>query len=82
MELARLWSIILNFKQYKIIKRIEEKKVSSLYCCYSLNLRDFLYKNGVKYELCALNPNSKNMFWVYIRNEKLNRLLDEWSNNK
>ena len=53
-----------------------------LFCCYSLNLRDFLYKHGVKYELCALNPNSKNMFWVYFRTEKLNILLDKWSANK
>ena len=53
-----------------------------LYCCYSLNLRDFLYKNGLKYKLAALNPNSKNLFWVYVKDEKLNKLLDEWSNNK
>lgn len=50
-----------------------------LFCCYSLNLRDFLSQHGVRYELCALNPNSKNMFWVYIRTDKLNKLLDEWS---
>lgn len=50
-----------------------------LYCCYSINLRKFLQDNGVKYELCALNPNSKSMFWVYIRDEKLNMLLNEWS---
>lgn len=50
-----------------------------LYCCYSINLRDFLYKNGIKYELCALNPNNQNMFWVYIRNERLNELLSQWS---
>ena len=65
-----------------MIKRSEEKNMGRLYCCYSLNLRDFLYKHGVKYELCALNPNSNNMFWVYIRNEKLNELLNEWSANK
>lgn len=53
-----------------------------LYCCYSVDLRDFLYKNGVKYELCALNPNSKNMFWVYFRTEELDRLLTQWSKNK
>lgn len=53
-----------------------------LYCCYSLNQRNFLKENGLKYELVALNPNSKNMFWVYIRNEKLNKLLDEWSLNR
>ena len=53
-----------------------------LYCCYSVDLRDFLYKHGVKYELCALNPNSKNMFWVYFRTDKLDEILDEWSSSK
>lgn len=56
--------------------------MNRLYCCYSLNLRNFLYENGIKYELCALNPNSKNMFWIYIRTERLNKLLDEWSAEK
>lgn len=50
-----------------------------LYCCYSVDLRDFLYKNGVKYEICALNPNSKNMFWVYFRTDELDKLLTQWS---
>ena len=66
-------------------RRIKKRRVeimNRLFCCYSLNLRDFLYKHGVKYELCALNPNSKKMFWVYFRTEKLNTLLDEWSANK
>ena len=53
-----------------------------LYCCYSLNLREFLYKNGLRYKLAALNPNSKSLFWVYVKNEKLDRLLNEWSANK
>jgi hypothetical protein len=53
-----------------------------LYCCYSLNLREFLYKNGMRYKLAALNPNSKSLFWVYVKDEKLDRLLNEWSTNK
>lgn len=53
-----------------------------LYCCYSLNLREFLYKNGMRYKLAALNPNSKSLFWVYVKDEKLDRLLNEWSMNK
>jgi hypothetical protein len=53
-----------------------------LYCCYSLNLREFLYNNGVRYKLAALNPNSKSLFWVYVKTEKLDRLLNEWSENK
>lgn len=50
-----------------------------LYCCYSINLRDYLRENGLRYKLAALNPNSKNLFWVYVKNEKLNGLLKKWS---
>jgi hypothetical protein len=53
-----------------------------LYCCYSLNLREFLYKNGLRYKLAALNPNSKSLFWVYVKDGKLDKLLNEWSANK
>lgn len=53
-----------------------------LYCCYSLNLREFLYNNGVRYKLAALNPNSKSLFWVYVKDEKLDKLLSDWSANK
>lgn len=53
-----------------------------LYCCYSLNLREFLFKNGMRYKLAALNPNSKSLFWVYVKDEKLDKLLNEWSANK
>lgn len=53
-----------------------------LYCCYSLNLRNYLYENGMRYKLAALNPNSKRLFWVYIKGEKLDKLLNNWSANK
>lgn len=56
--------------------------MSSLYCCYSINLRSFLTENNVKYEICALNPNNNQMFWVYIRNEKLDELLTKWSSTR
>ena len=52
---------------------------SKLYCCYSMNLRNFLNSNGLRYELAALNPNSKKLFWVYIRSDKLDKLLNQWS---
>ena len=57
-------------------------KNTELYCCYSLNLREFLYNNGVRYKLAALIPNSKSLFWVYVKDEKLDKLLSEWSSNK
>lgn len=53
-----------------------------LYCCYSLPLRNFLYNNGLRYKLAALNPNSNKLFWVYIKNETLNELLNKWTANK
>lgn len=56
--------------------------IVKLYCCYSLPLRKYLYENGLEYELAALNPNSKSLFWVYVKNEKLDKLLNEWSANK
>lgn len=50
-----------------------------LYRCYSLPPRNFLYKNGLRYKLAALDPNSKKLFWGYVKDEKLNTLLNEWS---
>ena len=51
-----------------------------LYCCYSLNLRNFFTKNGVEYKLAALNPNTHKLFWVYVKDKNLDKLLNEWSN--
>lgn len=56
--------------------------MGKLYCCYSVDLRNFLKNNNVMYEICGLNPNNHQMFWVYIRDEKLNELLTEWPNTK
>lgn len=53
-----------------------------LYYCYSLPLRNYLYENGLRYKLAALNPNSKKLFWVYVKNEKLDNLLNGWTANK
>lgn len=60
---------------------IKNKDVE-LYCCYSLNLRNYLFDNGMRYKLAALNPNSKSLFWIYVKNEKLDQLLNKWSANK
>lgn len=71
---------------YNLIEKVNRKKEISLnvdlYCCYSLALRNYLRDSGVSYKLCALNPNSKQRFWVYVKDEKLNDLLDRWSANK
>lgn len=51
----------------------------SLYCCYSVDVRNFLKSNDVRYKIVAENPNSHKIFWVYVRDEKLDKLLNEWS---
>ena len=53
-----------------------------IFCCYSVDLRNYLYQNGIKYDLWALNTNSNNMFWSYIRTKELDKKLTEWSNAK
>lgn len=62
-----------------LFRREEEEQMNKLYCCYSLNLRNYLYENGLRYELAALNPNSQKLFWVYIKTKKLDELLTKWS---
>ena len=48
------------------------------YYCYSVKLREFLKEAGCNYLMCAIHPNTKNMFWLYIRDDKLTNLLNEW----
>ena len=55
---------------------------SKLFCCFSIPLRDFLTIHNVRYEICALNEKSKKTMWVYMRTQKLNELLTEWSTKK
>ena len=57
-------------------------KYTPLYCCYSLEQRKFLTNHNIRYEVIGLNPNNQQMFWVYIRNEKLNEVLNLWTARK
>ena len=57
-------------------------KDSKIYCCFSVPLKDYLTQQKIKYDICALNPNSKLMFWGYVRTEKLNECLKTWSLRK
>ena len=54
-------------------------KDSKLFPCYSIPMRDYLSSIGIKYELVGLHPKTKTMFWVYIKNSKLENALLEWS---
>lgn len=54
-------------------------KNSKLFPCYSIPLRDFFQSKGIRYELVGLHPTSKDMFWVYIKTDKLISAMKEWS---
>lgn len=54
-------------------------KNSKLLPCYSIPMRDYLSSQGIRYELVGLHPKSKVMFWVYIKDEKLDKALTQWS---
>lgn len=53
--------------------------MKKLYCCYSIPLKNYLKSKGIEWEVVALSPNTKSTMWIYIKNEKLNKYLDEWS---
>lgn len=53
-----------------------------LFPCYSWNVVKFLKSKGFRYKLIGLHPDTLNKFWVYIRNEQLNKSLDEWKETK
>lgn len=46
--------------------------------CYSLKLKNFLKSLDIFYEISGNNNNSNKPFWAYIRNEKLDKALEEW----
>lgn len=57
-------------------------KQNKIYCCFSMNLKNFLSDNGIRYELEALNKSTHKTFWLYIIDDKLNQLLTEWTTRK
>lgn len=67
------------YVKVKYMEVKNEKKRQNLYCCYSLPLRKYLYENGLEYELAALNPNTKKLFWAYLMTDELSSLLSKWS---
>ena len=53
-------------------------KNSSIYTTYDINLKKYLYKNGIDNILYGLHPISRRMFWVYTRDENFEKILSKW----
>jgi len=58
---------------------MKETKEKELFVCYSVPLMKFLLKNNVRFHLVGLHPETKNKFWVFIRNDELNSYLKIWN---
>lgn len=55
---------------------------NKIFCCYSIELRNYLLSNNFKYEVVGLNPTSKKMFWGFFKSNQLHKILKEWSKLK
>ena len=44
---------------------------NKIFCCYSLELRNYLSSKNIKYDAVGLNPNSQKMFWAYVKDKNL-----------
>lgn len=55
---------------------------NKIFCCYSLELRNYLSSKNIKYDAVGLNPNSQKMFWAYVKDKKLDNELKVWKGVK
>lgn len=50
----------------------------NIYVTYDINQKRFFEKNGEKNLIYGLHPKSYKRFWIFERNNKINKLLKEW----
>lgn len=58
------------------------KENNPLYICYSEKQKKFLMKNGLRFAVRGKSIDTDKLFWVFTRDEKLDRLLKLWKENK
>lgn len=52
------------------------------YYCYSYPQKKYLMDNGERYVIKGNHVNSQKTYWVFERNEILDKLLTEWQLRK
>jgi hypothetical protein len=55
------------------------KEEKNFYKCYSVPQKEYLMRCGNRYELVAKDIVNDKKFWLFIKNERLNMSLEEWS---
>lgn len=56
--------------------------MSKYYYCYSYNQKNYLMKNGEYVIVKGIHPETNKRYWVFERNDNLDRLLTKWQLNK
>lgn len=52
---------------------------SKYYYCYSYPQKKYLIENGEFVIVKGISPNTQKRYWVFERNENLDKLLSDWS---
>ncbi|MGL4454083.1 MAG: hypothetical protein ACRCX8_18910 [Sarcina sp.] len=55
-----------------------DKRDFKVYKCYSNKQKEFLMNNGCEYVLIARDINSDSQFWLFLRDKKLNEVLEKY----
>lgn len=53
-------------------------KNQCFFITYDVKLKNYLSSKNIKDIIYGLNPKTNRLFWVYERNNELNKCLDEW----
>lgn len=48
------------------------------YYCYSNKIKEYLLLEGFNYVNVALNPDTHNKYWLFVRNNQLTKSLDKY----
>jgi hypothetical protein len=56
--------------------------MNKYFYCYSWNLKEFLNSNNEVSIVSGLHPNTKKKYWVFERNNNIDRLLSVWQLRK
>lgn len=52
------------------------------YRCFSVPQKEFLMLRGSEYITVAKDPKSLDTFWLFLRDDNLDKSLSEWTRNK
>lgn len=52
--------------------------MNRIFVCYSIPLMKFLKEGGLNYEITGTNQSTGKTFYGYVRDKKLNNLLNSW----